>query len=280
VHANISVGMYQELRVDFASQRGTLNRIHLNQMLSLPLWNSLPTSGESLRYCRSMRDRRRNWNKLPLPEVAKLETWSAQSDNTVLLIDTYALMTAKTFMVNLIDLIIDNGMTILWALRYAEYWDQCITIVDIIRMLVLQAMQLGSDRLLNSPFPVTVEQLREAASLYDWVVILNRLLCGVSHAFLVLDPDLLGHATAHERGFSMELLDLLRSELSTTVKIVIAMSCVSRGYAEELQSSNAYVRIYVGSLDWRRPRRQGRPRARLQDTRRSRSGRAETFSQV
>lgn len=259
----LRTGMHQELRIDLATQRATLNRVHLNQMLSLPLWNLLPTSGESLQFCRSMRNRHREYTRLPLPEISKLEMWASQSTNTVLLIDTHVPMTAKTFIVDLIDLILENGITIVWALRYSDYWYQHIGIVDVIRMLVLQTMQVGADQLLDSPFPVTVEQLREAASLSDWVAILLRLLSNIGHVFIVLDPDLLAYATAHERSLTLELLDMLRLNMSGHFKIVLGMSSVSRTYAEELESSNSCVKIHTGNTDWRKPRRQLRARERF-----------------
>ena len=256
--------MYKEIRLDFASQRATLNRVHFNQMLSLPLWNSLPTSGESLQFCRSMRNRRRERTKLPLPDVKKLEMWTSQRNSAVLLIDTYMPIVAKTFMVDLIDIILDNRLPIIWALRYADYWDQRMSAKDVIRMLVLQTMQTGADRLLDSPFPVTVEQLREAASLGEWVAILNHLLSSISHAFIVLDPDLLAHATAHERGEALEMLDMLRLKLSSSVKIVTATSSVSRAYAEELELWNACVKIPTGDVsNWRKPRKLRRPMVRF-----------------
>ena len=139
----LCLAMYQELRVDFTAQRATLNRMHLNQMLSLPFWSSLPTSGESLQFCRSMRNRRRDGVQLPLPGVTKLESWVAEGGKTMLLINSYVQTTAKAFMVDLIDFIIINRMPIMWALRYADYWDQRIQITDIVRMLVLQSMQKG-----------------------------------------------------------------------------------------------------------------------------------------
>ena len=254
--------MYKEIRLDFASQRATLNRVHLNQMLSLPLWKSLPTSGESLEFCRSMRNRRRERTKLLLPDVKKLETWASQRNNAVLLIDTYMPIVAKRFMVDLIDLILDNRLPIIWALRYVNYWDQRTSATDVIRMLVLQTMQVSADRLLDSAFPVTVEQLREAASLSEWVAILNHLLCSISHAFIALDADLLAHATSHERSETLEMLDMLRLKLSGNVKIVTATSSVNRAYAEELEHSNACVKIQTGNAgDWRRPRRPRPPMA-------------------
>ncbi|KAL8741988.1 MAG: hypothetical protein Q9190_005469 [Brigantiaea leucoxantha] len=255
--------MYKEIRLDCISQRETLNRVHLNQMLSLPLWGSLPTSGESLQFCRSLRKRRRDRTKLPLPNVKKLEAWTSERSNAVLLIDTHIAAVAKAFMVDLIDLILDARLPIIWALRYADYWDQHMCATDLVRILVLQAMQIGGDRLLDGPFPVTVEQLREAADLADWVVILNHLLSRISHAFIVLDADLLAHVTAHERGEILEILETLRLKLTGRVKIVTTTSSVNRAYAEELLRSNACVKIQTGEAgDWRRRQRPRRPTMR------------------
>jgi hypothetical protein len=251
----VHAAMYQELRVDLGNQRTTLNRVHLTQMLSLPFWNALPTSGESLQYCRSMRNRYRDRIRIPLPDVRRLESWAAQSNCSILLIDTYVPITAKAFMVDLINLIIDNNMPVAWALRFPDYLDHRMVVTDIIRTLVLQTMQIGAHSLLDRPFPVTVEQLREAASLRDWITILKRVVSVMQHLFITLDADLLAHATAHERSPTMEMLDMLRSELPCNVNIVLAMSSVSRTYAEELAASNACVKIQIGSSDWRRPRK-------------------------
>lgn len=256
--------MYKEIRVDLTSQRAMLNRVHLTQMLSLPLWNSLPTSGDSLQFCRSIRKRRRERTKLPLPDIKRLETWASQINNALLLIDTYMPIVAKTFMVDLIDLILSSRLPIIWALRYADYWEQRVSATDVVRMLVLQTMQVGADRLLESPFPVTVEQLREAASLSEWVSILNHLLLSIGHAFIVLDPDLLAHATEHERSETLEILDTLRSKLSGKVKIVTASLSVSRAYAEALEHSNACVKIWTGNQrNWRKSQRLARPMVRF-----------------
>ena len=61
-------------------------------------------------------------------------------------------------------------------------------------------MQISADALLDGPFPVGVEHLQEAASVADWIVILDRLLSTTRHIFIVLDPDLLSHMTAYEPG--------------------------------------------------------------------------------
>lgn len=252
--------MREEIRLSWHSQRETLSRVHLNQMLSLPLWGSLPTSGESLQFCRSIRNRQRERTKLPLPDVKKLEAWTSDRSNAVLLIDTPMASVAKTFMVDLIDLILNARLPIIWALRYADYWDKHMSATDLVRILVLQAMQVGAERLLDGGFPVTVEHLREAVNLTDWVAILNHLLSRISHAFIALDADLLAHVTAHERGEILEILEALRLKLTGRFKIVTATSSVYKAYAEELRRSNACVRIQTGNPgDWKRPQRLRRP---------------------
>ncbi|KAL9579550.1 MAG: hypothetical protein Q9212_005050 [Teloschistes hypoglaucus] len=256
--------MHQEIRLDLSSQRVGLSQVHLTQMLMLPLWDSLPTSGESLQFCRSIRKRRSERTRLPLPDIRKLEAWSSRGDNALLLIDTYSPSVAKTFMIDLIDLILHYQLPIIWALRYANYRDRSISVTDIARMLVLQTIQKGADRLLDSPFPVTVEQLREAAGLDEWVAILHRLLSSMDHAFVMLDADLLTHATAYERGQVLEMLDLLRSKLSGNVKIVTSTSCVGPSYVRELEDLDACIRVQTGDTgDWRKTRRQGRPAMRF-----------------
>jgi len=259
--------MYKEIRLDLTAQRTTLNRVHLNQMLTLPFWISLPTSGESLQFCRSIRNRRRESTRLSLPDIEKLNAWTVQKNNTLLLIDTYVPGVAKTFMVDLIDLILECQMPIIWALRYGDYLDHRMTITDVVRMLVLQTIQVGAGHFLGSLFPVTVEQLREAASLRDWIAILSHLLSSISHAFIVLDTDLLAHATANDRSEALTLMDMLRQQGFGNVKIVTGMSSVSRAYVEDLEHSGMCMRIQTGkSRGWRSARRQKRPLVRFRKT--------------
>ncbi|KAF2654727.1 hypothetical protein K491DRAFT_631344, partial [Lophiostoma macrostomum CBS 122681] len=176
----------------FEHVRREINELKVeNQRLQRLCQSRFDMIENSLQFCRTMRKRHRDRTKLPLPDVKRLETWSAQSNNAILFIDTYIPRIAKIFMVDLIDLVLDVSMPIVWALRYADYWDQRMDIADVIRILILQAMQVAAESLLNHPFPVTVEQLRDASSLDDWVAILECILSGISHAFLVLDPDLL-----------------------------------------------------------------------------------------
>ena len=214
-----------------------------------------------------MRNRRREPTRLSLPDIEKLNAWTVQRNNTLLLIDTYVSGVAKAFMADLIDLILECHMPIIWALRYGDYLDHRMTVTDVVRMLVLQTIQVGAGHFLDNLFPVTVEQLREAASLRDWIAILSHLLASISHAFIVLDADLLAHATANDRSETLALLDMLSQQVFGNVKIVTTMSSVSRAYAEDLEHSGMCMRIQTGkSRGWRSARRQRRPLVRFTKT--------------
>jgi hypothetical protein len=171
-------------------------------------------------------------------------------------------------MIDFIDLIRESCMPVIWALRYEDYWNQHMTVIDIIRMLVLQTIQVGAGQFLDNIFPVTVEHLREAASLHDWVAILSHLLSTISQAYIVLDADLLAHVTAHDRSEALEIMDALRLKVYGNVKIVTAMLSVSRAYAEDLEHSGMCVRIQAGKpRDWRNVRRKRRPLLRGRNNR-------------
>ena len=250
------VAMHKEIHLDLTSQRSTLNRVHLNQMLTLPLWDQLPTSGESLHYCQSMRRRQHEMAQLFLPRTESLAQWASENRTSVLLLDTYLPLAAKAFTIDMISLLRSQTVPVIWALRSEGYWDRPFNLMDLVQVLVVQAMQVGAGHTLESSFPVTVEALREASCLADWVNILDRLLTTSPHTFIVLDAELVSHATSSNRGIAQSLIESLRRQLTCSAKIFATTSCLSRGYVEELStSSNCIMLQSDGVRDWRKPRR-------------------------
>ena len=71
----------------------------------------------------------------------------------------------------------------------------------------------------------------------------------------------------HDRSEALEMMDVLRLKVSGNVKIVTAMSRVSRAYAEDLERAGMCVRIQTGKpREWRSARRQRWPVARARNT--------------
>jgi hypothetical protein len=99
----------------------------------------------------------------------------------------------------------------------------------VVRILVLQALQLNSSSVFEGPYPVSLVQMREAASVYYWVGILDRALRGLRRIFILLDANLLSHVTKCDRQQATVLAELLRTRLSTHVKDLDV--CVKSGRA-------------------------------------------------
>ena len=210
------------MKVGFRGQANLLYSVQLNQILSMSFLEKIPTSGESLEYCQSIRRRSRHRMRLPLPDVSRLAQWAAEPASSVLLLQGASPTVSKAFMIDLIDLIRDAKMPIIWALRYANYGDFSTTCIDILRILVIQSFQLDPQALVQGPHPITVAHLREAASMADWICILGRALEKVPRIFIALDSGLLSHVTSNDKHQATELVESLRSGLFNTIKIFVS----------------------------------------------------------
>ena len=150
-------------------------------------------------------------------------------------------MLQKDFITDLAQMIRSQNLPVIWALRFASHWDHDLTSSDILRMLVLQALQINlsslNDRgsLIRTSNPIMLSHLREAASLEDWFKILEQALKNVPRIFILLDGDLLSQATRSDRHEAMILTELLRSKMATSVKLVTPISNLDRDHVMMLQ---------------------------------------------
>lgn len=262
--------MRKELHIDLRSQMDMICSIQLNQVLSVSFLEKLPTSGESLSYCQSIRRRSRHRMTLPLPDVSRLAEWASQPTNSLLVLRGTSTAVCKAFMVDLIDLVRDAKMPILWALRYANYWDSQTTSVDILRMLVLQALQINPRAMTQGSHPITVAGMREAATASDWIEILARTLQGVPRIFIALDSSLLMHATANDTQQSTELIEAFRSRLVTSVKVFASASNLDRAYVADRQSNRQCISLQMegshknSGKQWRKKWNRNRSRPKLE----------------
>lgn len=264
----MSAALHKELRFDFREQADILCSIQLNQILSISFLEKLPSSGESLEYCQSIRRRSKRRMELPLPEVSRLADWAALRRHSLLILRGGSLTTSKAFMIDLIDLVRDTKLPIIWALRYANYWESSSTCVDVLRMLVLQSLQMNARVLAQGPNPITFAHLREAASTTDWLRILARALQGFPRIFIALDSGLLSHVTTNDKSEATGLVDLLLSGLPGSVKIFVSAANLQPTYVDECRTDKVCVTLPMdGRID-----RRGTLRRRRVDMNRNRNG--------
>lgn len=244
--------MHKELRFDFREQADMLCSIQLNQILSISFLEKLPTSGESLEYCQSIRRRSRRRLELPLPEVSRLSHWAALRRHSLLILRGGSLTVSKAFLIDLIDLVRDTKLPIIWALRYANYWESSNTCIDVLRMLVLQSLQMNPRVLAQGPNPITFAHMREAASTADWLRILAHALHGLPRIFIALDSGLLSHVTTNDKGEATELVDLLLSGLPGSVKIFVSAVNLQPNYIDKRSIGKACITLQMDGRSDRR----------------------------
>lgn len=250
--------MHKELRFDFRGQMDLLCSVQLNQILSLSFLGRLPTSGESLEYCQSIRRRNRRRTRLQLPDVSRLEDWASEPTNSLLVLQGISSVVSKAFMIDLIDLVRESKLHIIWALRYPDYWDSPSTSIDILRMLVLQALQINPHVLARGSHPITVAHMREAATEQEWLDILARALQGIGRVFLALDSGFLAHATANDKHQATELVESLQSNLSSTVKVFASASPLEDTYVADGQGAKQCLTLNMDVTGGRRNKQRRR----------------------
>ena len=184
---------------------------------------------------------------LPLPEVSRLSQWASLQTHSLLILQGGSLAVSKAFMIDLIDLVRDTKLPIIWALRYANYWDSSTTRIDVLRMLVLQALQMNPRVLAPGPKPITFTHMREAASAADWLRILARALQGLPRIFIALDSGLLSHVTTNSKSEATELIHLLLSALPGSVKILVSAVNLQPTYVDDCGKGKVCVRLQMSS---------------------------------
>lgn len=196
-----------------------------------------------MEYCESMRRRRHKRPRIVLAEEKRLRLWAEEPGSSLLATQGYYPTTQKDFIVEMIQLIRDSQFPMIWALRFPDHWEADITVTDILRTLILQALQINSSVLVKTAFPITLPQMREASTQRDWLNLLRQALGGLNRVFIALDMDLLSRVNHHDREEAIELAEALRTGLSTSVKLIASASSFNRQFLDDLQATGDCVRF-------------------------------------
>jgi hypothetical protein len=206
-------------------------RMEHNQILSLPIMSYLPTPGQVMNYCRSIRDRRKQRYRLTPPTVRQFEDWSKGDATSFIFTLTGSSQVSQDFLVDSIETIRSSNRPIMWAMRFESYWEKPLTHIDLIKVLVLQCLQINPAVLRTDPFPPTVAAFLDAADEKDWLSLLNRTAKGMPMLYVVLDADVLRNAVDNSRFAVARFLEsLVRIVSSTSVKIVVDGTAIDRDY--------------------------------------------------
>ncbi|MCJ1423674.1 hypothetical protein MMC29_001558 [Sticta canariensis] len=179
--------------------------------------------------------------------------WASEPKSSVLFTQSGPDQASKNFGTELTTLIRDTNLPIIWALRFPNYWESELSWTAVLRMLVFQAIQLNPQALTDGSHPLILKHLREAASEDDWLLILGRALLGIVRVFIVLDTDIIAHATGHDKYQAARHIESMGQKLIPTFTLIFtSRSTAQQTYVKEHWESSYCINIQTDRTDTKR----------------------------
>ncbi|KAK6860767.1 hypothetical protein PG995_004403 [Apiospora arundinis] len=237
---------------DTTFSREMICHVQLGQILSLPFMESLPTSGQCLAYCRSFWLRRRRVNRhhdVSVVDTTSLQRWNQQEHLSIVVIESQNATVAQDILVEIIGVLRNHGLAVLWALRPPNLQDSTLnTTMDIIRVLLYQALEVNTAAM-GSTHPITVPQLREASCHDDWLALFKRALQGCPTVYAVFDSELLDHVTDGDKTTATKFLTEFATALGPgRVKVIVSSRSFRIGQEVQNLGADSVVAFRVPRL--------------------------------
>jgi hypothetical protein len=230
-----------------------IRTVLLNQIISASFMNDIPSSGASLNYCSTFTRRQPQATTLSQSEIDLLRCCSVDNDISYMVIETHNSSDDKSLLLSLLQQVQTAHRPVLWALRFADYLSRSLCLEDILRTLVLHALEVNSNALVSTTFPITLPSLRAASSQADWLSILDRSLSGLEEVYIIIDPDLLRFAAEDNRCSTVDLLLALKNGISNTrLKIIISSFGIDKGYFSHHSTPGSWKVIRTNNIQLQR----------------------------
>lgn len=198
-------------------------------------------------YCSSLRKRsHRVFGYVKPKNVLNLEKWSSDTQSSVLVATNAQDHIIRDFILEVAELIRQSPHPVFWILPCHRYWDSEYFLVDIVSAMVLQAIQLNPEQLISRHDAITSSDLKGAKAVEDWLRILHRALSGLPQIFIVIDADILYHASGYDRQEPTIMLQKLFSFVqSTKVKILVSGKALNVRYMSRNWDVSMWSRVQV-----------------------------------
>lgn len=256
VRSNVTTNLHivndtlqSQVLLNVHSERETISSNQLSQIASLPILKALTSSQGTLSYCQSLQQRNRSLRKHPSLHISLLELWATSPQSSLLLLDLSFGNPSKYLLVDLVRLLRVSSKPVIWALCFPDYWDTELSPVSILRMLVIQVLQLSHSSLTRPPNPLTSAHFDAAVSDLDWLHLLNRSLLCLPQIFIALDSALLAAATGNSKYRASRWLQTYLGTVKTTsVKIFVESSAVDSEYIARNWEAGTWSRVSAGAV--------------------------------
>ncbi|KAK1478232.1 hypothetical protein CCUS01_16525 [Colletotrichum cuscutae] len=162
----------------------------LESIRTVALLEDATVADESLAWCRSMRNRRRQ----KAPKGLGVKTSSLD------------------FAADFLDIVLQHRYPVIWALSsiVSDVYDDdslAPSVIGIIRSLISQALALNDAAVSEGVYPLAPNHFKSAVSIIQWFDILERCVSSFQRLFIVLDLNAIEHAL-EQRGADDQVFNL------------------------------------------------------------------------
>lgn len=210
---------------------------------------------DTLGFCRSMRNRRRlrNPTQMPGPEIMRLKSWVEDHGSSIIVARARGIRSSSMdFATDFLDAVIESQTPIIWA--FPSSFADSPTPSAVLQSLVLQTMNLSGSASAAELPTVSIQDIRNARSPFQWFTILERCLMRLDKLFIVIDMNLiqrsLESANEERNGFTVDqFLERLRSIVHARtqgwIKVVL-ISWSSDSFDQPLSDSlEDVIKVYT-----------------------------------
>jgi hypothetical protein len=250
----IATGALQsQVRLNVYSERDAISSNQLSQIASLSIFEALPSSQNTLSYCQSLQRRKRGPRNPPRLQISLLDLWATSPQSSLLLLDHSFGSPSKYLFIDMVRLFMASSKPVIWALRFADYWDTELPPAAILRMLVIQVLQPNQSSLAQPPNALTSTHFETATSDMDWLHLLNQSLSCLPQIFIAIDAALLAAATGNSTyRASRWLQTFLDTVKATSVKIFVESSAVDSDYIARSWEAGTWSKVSAGAINEQR----------------------------
>jgi len=234
-------------------QAGVLGQQQITQIKSMPSLAHLPDPEECLKYCRSIKMRRRTHLLLHPSQISKLREWhETPGAFPILITHGRGLRTiARDFAVDLLEVLRASGVPAIWTLSHTHSdLEIGVSTTDILLSLSMQALLLNPQGLNGSPSAISSNHFQSALTEEQAFKLLDRCISGVSKLYIILDMAVVNAALDYHdtliNAFIQKFLNLLLAKSGGGIKLVVAAEEFNSNFEVEEQDLLDNSRIFVG----------------------------------
>ncbi|KAF4451241.1 hypothetical protein FALBO_16362 [Fusarium albosuccineum] len=209
-----------------------ISEVQFSQILTFMSDSVLPDP-VTLRQCyASRRNRRRRIDagkSQLLLDSNQLQEWGARTESSQLLVQGCfrSRHFTRDFAIDMIDLIVNAGVPIVWALDPDRQPGTTFTSMDVLKYISSQVLKLNHTMLNERSASLNAARFQSISTEAEWFSLLGAVLDGLQQIYLVIDLELLNGTVTPDVSWLTEFPRLFESLAGRNIRTVVKVAFIN-----------------------------------------------------